>query len=431
MIITATRVCKRLQDNGFQAVFAGGCVRDILLKQKYNDIDIATNATPEQVEKYFNKVIPIGESFGVMQVHANNFQFEVATFRNDSEYLDGRRPKCIAFSSMEEDALRRDFTINALFYDPISKKTFDFVNGKKDLENKMLRFVGDPNKRLEEDQLRALRAIRFASKLGFVVEPNSKEALRHAILGKLSAERIKSELDKMLLIKKPSVAFNMVNEFGLLKKILPEVYPLVHAKHNRTFHVEGEPWEHTLIVLDNVRKKTNNLNVLWGALLHDVGKPATEKHEIDRITNHGHGEVGASISNALLRRLRASNEQIKEVEFLVSNHMRIKNAGAMKKSKIARLKAEKYFDNLKLLAIADSKASPMSGRLVWVDELDKVEEFKKLPTPFITGIDLIAMGMEPGPKMGELLTNIMDLQLEKKITSKKEALDVVRKKCGK
>lgn len=235
------------------------------------------------------------------------------------------------------------------------------------------------------------------------------------------------ELDKMLQNKKPSVAFVLMVETGLLRKVLPEVDPLVKAKHNRNYHDEGEPWEHTLIVLDSVRKETDDLNVLWAALLHDVGKPLTELHEEGKITNHGHDKIGASVAVNLLTRLKAPSAQIKEVEFLILQHMRIKDVSTMKKSKVARLKANKYFSNLKLLATSDSKASSVDGRLDWVKGLDRVEEYKELPKPLINGMDLTSIGVEEGPRMGAILKHLMDLQLEGVFSNKKEALIFIRR----
>lgn len=422
---TAKTVCKILQDNGFQAVFAGGCVRDLLLDQPFHDIDIATSATPAQVMQVFQNTVPIGEAFGVVQVHMDGFQFEVATFRADSTGSDGRRPDSVEFSSMEEDALRRDFTINAMFLDPITEELFDFVGGKHDLEHNMLKFVGVPEDRLKEDELRALRAVRFSSKYQLNMDNSSFLALVGANLSRVSTERIKDELDKILLIQKPSLAFQLMKLTHMLEKVLPEVHALIDSNHSSQWHPEGGPYRHTMIVLDIVRKQTDDLNTLWGTLLHDIGKPSTQVLDDGDWTSHNHENVGADMVVPLLKRFKASNEQIAEVEFLVRNHMRIKKAREMRKAKLARLKANKYFDHLLLLSVADSMSSGRESKLDWVDALDRVETYKRLPTPYVTGMDLISFGMKPSKEMGVLLKETMDKQLDGDFGSKEDALRYV------
>lgn len=419
---TAKKVCKILQDNGFQAVFAGGCVRDLLLDQPFHDIDIATSATPAQVMQVFQNTVPIGEAFGVVQVHMDGFQFEVATFRTDSTGSDGRRPDSVEFSSMKEDALRRDFTINAMFLDPITEELFDFVGGKHDLEHKMLKFVGVPEDRLKEDELRALRAIRFSAKYMFYMDSPSFCALTDVDLSRISAERIKDELDKMLLIQKPSLAFKVMKYTHMLEKVLPEVHALIDSNHSSKWHPEGGPFTHTMIVLDTVREQTGDLNTLWGTLLHDIGKPSTQMLDDGDWTSHNHENVGADMVVPLLKRFKASNEQIAEVEFLVRNHMRIKKARVMRKAKLARLKANRYFDHLLLLSIADSASSGLGDKLDWVDALGRVEAYKQLPTPYVTGMDLISLGMKPSKEMGTLLKETMDKQLDGDFRSREDAL---------
>lgn len=419
--LAAKYICNRLQNEGYQAVFTGGCVRDALLDRDCHDIDIATDACPEVVSRIFDHTKCVGEAFGVVLVRRGRFEFEVATFRTDSADSDGRHPDYVAYSTMEEDAKRRDFTCNALYYDPVSKKLFDFVGGKKDVEAGILRFVGDPASRLREDQLRALRAIRFAAQLGFTLEESSLEALRTASVDKLAPERIKMELDKMLLTSRPLVAFELLESTGLLAKVLPELQPLVVAHHSTEFHPEGGPWMHTLFVLELVRNKSTSLPLLWGALLHDVGKAATERWEGDKVTNHGHDEAGAIIAASLLTRLKAPNDLIDEVEFLVLNHMRIKHAKEMKKAKLRRLLSSPFAADLLALSIADSAASPVPSRLDWVG-FDLCETVKELPRPLVTGHDLIALGVKPGPAMGELLNKLMDRQLEDEFSSREDAL---------
>lgn len=419
--LAAKYICNRLQNEGYQAVFTGGCVRDALLDRDCHDIDIATDACPEVVSRIFAHTKCVGEAFGVVLVGRGKFKFEVATFRTDSADSDGRHPDYVVYSTMEEDAKRRDFTCNALYYDPVTDKLHDFVGGMEDIEDKALCFVGDPATRLKEDQLRALRAVRFAAQLGFTPDWQALLALQHASTDKLAPERVKMELDKILLTPKPSVAFALMELTGLLEKVLPEVSPLVTSHHNPEFHPEGNPWKHTKIVLDIVRSKSTNLPVLWGALLHDVGKPATEMWEDGKVTNHGHDEVGASIAVGLLRRLRASNDLIDEVEFLVLNHMKIKHAKEMRKAKLRRLLSSPFAADLLALSIADSEASPVTSRLDWI-YFDLGETVSDLPKPLVTGRDLIALGVKPGPAMGALLTKLMDRQLDDEFANKDDAL---------
>lgn len=426
MRTSAVKICRILQEHGFQAVFAGGCVRDMLLGIDCHDIDIATSATPTEVMSIFNRTVPVGVSFGVVRVHMNGFEFEVATFRTDSKTSDGRRPDSVEFSSMGEDAKRRDLTINAIFYDPIAEKTYDFVGGLYDLEGKIIRFVGNPWERLEEDQLRALRAVRFSAKFNFVMEYDASRALKGAKLSSISPERIKDEFEKILLLENCVSAIRMLFDFGLLEQFLPEVVALNSARHSEKWHPEGNPFVHSLIVLEKTRERTSDVNALWGALLHDIGKPLVEKEIDGRITSHGHDEVGAKLAVDILKRLRASNSQIEEVEFIVSQHMRIKLAGEMSKSKLSRLKAEKHYENLKIVSMCDSMSTGLDGMLDWVDALDKVEEFKELPKPLVNGYDLITLGVLPGHRMGVILECLMDFQLEGMFGSKDDAIRFVK-----
>lgn len=350
---------------------------------------------------------------------------------------DGRRPDKVKFTSMKEDAFRRDLTINALFFDPIKEEIFDFVGGEKDLRNKVVRFVGNPYKRIEEDKLRMLRAIRFASKLNFSLDFKAFEAIKDSVedIEQVSMERIFDELSKILLSNKPSRGMEMLLESGLLGKVLPEVEALKFCEQPPKWHQEGDVFTHTMMVLDSTRKLTQNLPTLWAALLHDIGKPATFKIEDGVIKAHGHDMVGADIVDGVMRRFKTSNEVREIVVSLVADHMRIKNVRGMKKAKVRRLVAQSNFHNLKILGFADTKSTRPSskerkeGKFDWLKFLNKfVEELNdevKLPKPLLTGQDLIALGFKPGPKFKEILEYVEDERLDGSINTKEEAVERV------
>lgn len=435
----AIEIVKTLQKNGHQAVFAGGCVRDAIMNMPVNDIDIATDATPAQVEAIFTKTIPVGKQFGVIIVQANSFEFEVATFRNDIG-SDGRRPGAVEFSSMEEDAKRRDLTINSIFLDPVTGELFDFVGGEEDIANKRIRFVGDPKKRIEEDFLRILRAVRFKSRFeDFSMEASASMAilmLKHKLKQNVSIERIKAELDKMLLTKKPSRAFETMRELKLLDVILPDLARLVGNKHSAKWHQEGDVWQHTMIVLDNTREMTDDLNTLWSALMHDFGKPATARDNgKGDISNHGHDDLGAELSDMILNRFKASNKDREEIVWLVAQHMRIKNAHKMRKAKLFRLVDHDSIEKLITLGTADSMASQAidpalnTDKFAWKEFLMKIKEERgfKLPEPLLDGTKLIVLGFTPGPAFKNILEKVRSAQLDGKLTNRKEAEEFVKK----
>jgi len=360
MMQEAKNVVLTLQNAGFEAVFAGGCVRDKLLGLDAKDVDVATSATPDQVESLFKWTVPVGKAFGVVVVLQGGFEFEVATFRTDSKESDGRRPDSVSFSSMEEDAKRRDLTVNSMFLDPVTDEVHDFVGGMEDMLSQVVRFVGDPQERVEEDKLRMLRVVRFAARLDFDVDPATFEAVKrnaHRVKD-VSVERVKDELDKMLLCKKPSVAFEMLRSTGLLKQVLPEVDCLWDSEQSPKWHSEGNCGIHTMMVLDATREKTDNLSTLWAALLHDVGKPATAVvNEKGNITNHGHDKLGAEMTDRMMREMKASNSERETVVALVADHMKAGEAKKMKKSTLRRFVAQSHFQELMNLFQADCESS--------------------------------------------------------------------------
>jgi len=435
----ATRICQELQDAGHQAVFAGGCVRDMLLDIEPHDIDIATSASPDEVEELFDRTTAVGKQFGVVVVQQGGAEFEVATFRTDGESSDSRRPDSVEFSSMEEDAKRRDFTINALFFDPVSKEIHDFVGGEKDMAARRLRFVGDASSRIAEDHLRILRAFRFAARFDMTLDPRTGEAL--GSMGKnltgVSAERIKAELDKMLAADRPSVAFKMMQEFGLLEAILPEVAALDGEQHSARWHSEGDVFVHTMMVLDATARRTDDIATRWAALLHDTGKPATAGlNKRGDIANYGHEFVSEKLAHEVLSRLKAPTKQIDKVAFLCREHMRVKNVGKMKRFKVRRLAAHEHIWSLVDLAMADGESSHAAdpamdaNKGAWKDtlmELDR-EVGLGLPRPVLTGDDLKEMGFKPGPVFKQILDKVQEKQLEDLVLTTDDAKAFVLKR---
>ena len=431
----AVNICKKLQKNGHVAVFTGGCVRDMLLGKPPKDVDIATDAHPVEIELMFEKTLPIGKAFGVITVVTPDGQFEVATFRQDVD-CDGRHPAKIIASSIEEDAKRRDFTMNALFFDPVSKELMDLVGGVEDITSKVVRFVGNPEQRLEEDGLRALRAIRFASTLEFILDESSLDAIKSfACKGDfcVSKERIKAELDKILLSPRPSIGLNLLKNTGMLKLISEKLNRLSEAKHSMYWHTEGDPWDHSMIVLDTVREHTEDISTLWSAFLHDIGKKDTCSFYNGDYHNLAHDKVGAKLAEQILREFKSPREQIKKVKFIVDQHMRIKLASEMSLSKVKKIINEEFFEDLFLVSKMDTLTTQTTGdkNTSWIDRVDNVKKNIEiegkitLPKPLIGGDDLIKMGLMPGPLFRGILEEVSTLQLNEEISTKEEALDYV------
>ena len=354
---TATQVVKQLQDAGHQAVFAGGCVRDMLLGVEPSDFDVSTSATPDQVERIFSHTVAVGKSFGVIRVLMGNHEIEVATFRTDNRSSDGRHPDSVTFStSMEEDVKRRDLTVNALLMNPVSGEIFDFVGGQEDLRIKRIRFVGVANDRIEEDALRMLRAVRFAVKFDATLTGEDSQAIVDNAfrVEVLSGERIFDEMTKILRLHKARRALNMLSDLGLLSLILPEIEALKTCEHGAcTFHLEGSVWNHLMLVLEALPKDASD-ELLWGTLLHDVGKPATQKPSKNHpgaFAFHGHDNVGAEMAIDLLRRMKCSNDFIFTVSELVRGHMKMHLMAELKMHTARRLLAEPFIEDLMKLGI--------------------------------------------------------------------------------
>lgn len=420
---TGIEIIKKLRQVGHEAVFAGGCVRDKLMDIEPSDWDIATSAKPDEVEKLFNKTLAIGKSFGVIVVIEKGFQFEVATFRSDADY-DGRRPGKVAFCSMEQDAMRRDFTINGMFYDPIDDRIIDFVDGKKDIQDKVIRFIGSAEDRIQDDHLRMLRACRFADRFKFDMEDENFYAIKRNSfkIQYISKERIRQEIVKSFQKGNGDIFIVWLIECNLIDFIMPEIKLLFDCKQNSEYHPEGSVYWHTHYVLTKL--KAENYLLKLAGLFHDIGKPATFRYVDDKITNHGHAEIGAEMTRLILERLKFSNDEIDYICALVKDHMKFHDIHKMKKSTFRKLAAQPYFDDLLKLHYADCMAS--NGELSHYNlATQKYEEIKNepiLPKPFIDGSDLIAIGFVEGKEIGRVKQEIYDMQLEGSINSFQDAL---------
>lgn len=419
----STLIVEKLQKNGFKTYFAGGSVRDALLGKDPVDYDIATGATPEQVQNIFPKAINVGKSFGVSRVPIHGIWFEIATFRTDSAYHNGRHPTSVTYSTPEEDAQRRDFTVNAIFYDPISKEIHDFVNGRKDITAKIIRCVGNAIERFEEDHLRMLRAVRFTSVLSFTLEKETADAIRAtaASILKISPQRIRDELTRILVESpKSGDAIMLLDEVGLLEHILPEIKIMQGQEQPPQFHPEGDVFQHTVIMLNLMDKKDKIL--AFSVLLHDVGKPGTAVVAPDRIRFHGHASYGAKLSKEILRRLKFSNQDQEDISRCVGGHMRYMEVKNMKQSTLRRLIGASTYPTEVELHRLDCLGS--HGGLENYDIVKAFEEKIKnepvLPDPWITGHDIIKLGITKGPKIGKLLKKTYEAQLNGDFKSRED-----------
>ncbi len=429
MKIKAEEIVKTLSDAGFKTCWAGGCVRDMVMGLEPQDYDIATEARPDQVMKLFKKTIPVGARFGVVKVLYDEFEFEVATFRSDGKYIDGRHPEEVHFSSEKEDAFRRDFTINGMFYDPVQGKIIDYVNGQVDIKNNIIRTINNPKDRFSEDRLRLIRAVRFAARFQYEIETNTYNAIKElaGTILQISAERIRDELLKMITGLYPAESIMLLDKVGLLEVILPEVVAMKGVKQPEEFHPEGDVWEHTMIML---RKMSNpSPSLAMGVLFHDVGKPSTFTIE-DRIRFNNHCEVGARMTEEIGERLRLSNKQVENISELVLHHLRFKDVQKMRESKLKRfLRLPNFADHLELHRL-DCLAS--HGNLInWEFCKQKLSELKPeeiKPKPLINGHDLIAIGYKAGPAFREILTAVEDALLEGQIKTHDNAVKFVQDK---
>jgi poly(A) polymerase len=427
----ATDLVRRLRAAGFETYLAGGCVRDRLLGRVPGDYDVATAAPPEVVRKLFSRTVAVGAQFGVILVLEGDAQFEVATFRSDDAYVDGRRPSGVRFATAAEDAERRDFTINALFQDPMTGEVIDFVGGRDDLTAGIIRAIGSPADRIKEDRLRMLRAVRFAARFGFTIEPATLAAIRVAApsVTDMAAERIGDEIVKMLTEGRARRSFELLDATGLLTVVLPEVGALQGVEQSPDFHPEGDVWIHTLGLLEALPAGAAETLAL-GCLLHDVAKPTCAgRREDGRITFYGHTEVGAATAVEIVQRLRRSRDTWERVDYLVRNHLRLVQAPAMRLSTLKRMLAEPGFDEL--LALARFDASASNGDLQFVEFCERRrEELRETVKPprLLGGDDLVALGYRPGRRLGDILRALETAQLEGEVASRADAERWVRER---
>lgn len=417
-----------LRSHGHEAYWAGGCVRDRLLGIAAKDYDVATDATPENLLQYFPDAIRVGAQFGVVLVSRDGVDVQVATFRSDHDYRDGRRPEGVTFTrSAKEDVRRRDFTINGILFDPVGKKYLDHVEGHADLTDRRIRAIGDPHKRFAEDKLRMLRAIRFAARLGFEIEAATFEAIQKQAptINQISVERIRDEISRILCEGGARRGFELLDETGLLKVILPEVSALKGVEQSPQHHPEGDVWTHTLIMLDKLQNPTVTLAL--GTLLHDIGKPATFERSPERIRFNGHVEVGIKMAEAICRRLRYPGEVTEQVLALVANHMRFIHVPEMRQSTLKKFLRMPHFEEHLELHRLDCLGS--HGQLRLYDmaraKLAALPEEELSPPRLLTGNDLIAAGYAPGPLFQEMLGDVEDAQLEGRIATRQEAMEYV------
>lgn len=427
----AVEIIGKLQEEGHIAYLAGGCVRDMLRGEIPKDYDIATSALPEQITSIFSKTREVGVHFGVVIVIKDNQAFDVATFRNDGSYNDGRHPEDVTFSTPEEDTARRDFTINGIFFDPISQKHIDFVDGRSDIEKKVVRAIGDPDLRFQEDHLRLLRAVRFAARFNYEIEEKTWKSIKLNASGisKISKERVRDELTKILLNENRVLGFDLLVDSGLMVHIIPEILQLRGCEQPPQFHPEGDVFVHTRLML-SLLKDNPSIELVLSVLLHDIGKPSTYSFDeaAGRIRFNGHDKLGAEMSNQILRDLKFSNSIIEDVVQMVANHMTFKDVQKMRQSKLKRFMSRSTFSDEKELHRVDCLGS--WGGLDNYDFLnEKMIEFANeaiIPAPLLTGKDLIEFGWAPGPNLGETLNSVQDLQLEGTLNSKEEALEWIK-----
>jgi len=425
----AVQVVSRLRDAGFEAYLVGGCVRDMLLGTEPHDYDIATNAQPKDIKGLFDKVVDVGAEFGVSRVCVGSDWFEVAAFRTDLSYSDGRRPDAVEFTDAKGDVQRRDFTINGLLYDPLKDEVLDYVRGQDDIENKLIRCIGDPVERFAEDKLRLLRAVRFAARLEYDIELNTLRAFPAAThtIGQVSAERIGVELLNIFTGAHADRALDLLDETRLLIHLLPEVYAMKNIAQPPQFHPEGDVYVHTKLMLGTMTCSGPELAL--AVLLHDVGKPPTFQ-ETDRIRFNDHARVGANMAAKICRRLRMPNSVTEAVVDLVATHMTFIDIQQMKESRLKRFMREPYFEDALELHRLDCLAS--HGNLdTWrwcVDRYAELEPHHVRPPRLVSGYDLIEMGYTPGPEFKKILDAVEDAQLEGELDTAEQAIEFVHQR---
>jgi poly(A) polymerase len=435
----AISIVRTLRERGHKAYLVGGCVRDLLLGREPADYDVATDAIPDEVMRIFPDTYAVGAQFGVVLVPLpkslvskdENDVVEVATFRSDIGYSDGRHPDQVRFSKdPREDVERRDFTVNGLLLDPVTNEVLDFVGGRKDLEAGIIRTIGDPERRFAEDKLRMLRAVRFAARFGYAIEPGTFRAIQSlgSQIDQVSRERVRDELSKMLTEGHARRAFLLLDETGLLREVLPEIQAMKGVEQPPQFHPEGDVFVHTLLLLDRLPHPCP-VTLAWGALLHDVGKPATFRVAPDRIRFDGHVDVGVKMAEEICRRLRFSNHDADQILALIDHHMRFAQVQQMKESTFKRFVRMPRFDEHLQLHRIDCQSShgDLASYNFIREKMADIPPAAMRPVPLLSGDDLIAAGYAPGPPFKKILSAVEDCQLEGRLRSKEEALAFVRR----
>lgn len=428
MLSSATTLAKTLTEAGHTAYFAGGSVRDKLLKLSPKDYDIATSATPAQVLELFPKSNEVGAHFGVVIVKHQGHHIEIATFRTDGSYKDGRRPDSVTFSTPEEDAQRRDFTINGLFENPQTGAVIDFVGGIADLEARTIRAIGNASDRFQEDALRLLRAVRFSTTLDFPIEENTLAAIKKnaGLLTKISPERIRDEFSKILTSPNRRRGLELLVDTGLINHFLPEILPLIGCEQPPQWHPEGDVYTHTCIMLEMLEPDAP-LELCLATLLHDIAKPPTQTidEEDGRIRFNGHDSMGAEMTREILTRLKYPNAVIRDAEHMVSRHMQFMNVQQMRKAKLKRFMSVPTFQQeMELHRVDCASSNGFTDNYIFLTE--KAKEFASeplIPPPLVTGKDLIQHGLEPGPRFKQILEEIQTEQLENRLSTREEALE--------
>ncbi len=426
----AISIIKRLREQGHEAYLAGGCVRDFLLGQTPQDYDIATDAHPEVIQDIFPRTTAVGSQFGVVLVLLDGEAFEVATFRYDGPYLDGRHPSHVRFGTQKEDIARRDFTINGMMYDPMEDRIIDLVGGREDLERRLVRAIGNPVERFREDRLRMVRAIRFAASLDFEIEAETLAAIQQqaSTISQISWERIGDEITRILIEGEAKRGFELLDRAGLLEVIIPEVTALKGVEQGADFHPEGDVFTHTLLTLSHLKEPTETL--AYGCLLHDIAKPACFNSEAGRITFYGHSEKGAEMAVEILKRLKRSRAVWEHVAGLARKHLHHTQAPKMRLSTLKRFLGQPGIEELLELTRIDALSA--NGDLQYYDfcrrKLAELKEEEIHPEPLLTGRDLTAMGFSPGPLFKVMLAAIEEAQLEGEIATKQQAIEWIKRR---
>ncbi len=433
-------IAHKLKEKGHQVFFVGGCVRDVLIGIRPKEIDLATSATPDEIKKMFKNVVLVGEKFGVSIINIGDNEYHVSTFREDEAYIDGRHPTGVKFSGPEQDANRRDFTINALFWEPIDSKLYDYTGGLNDLNSGIIRAVGEPLKRFTEDKLRILRCARFAAHLGFAIDRDTYDAItqiKEPVSG-VSKERIRDEFEKIFKAKSPSIAFEFLYQLNVLKNIVPELCSMKNVPQPKEYHPEGDVWTHTMLALDLAAKEASEKDskrlLMWSILLHDVGKPKTityPKDDKDRIRFNGHDAEGAKFARAILENLRLSNKDTDDICKIIGNHMRYGKASEIRKGRLRFLMEQDgdLFESEMDLNYFDAKAShgDLSNWKYLKSEFEAFKNQKSFPKALVDGAFLISIGMKPSSDFSLIIEKAREAQLEGCFKDEKGAKAFVKK----